>query len=317
MRVVSLFSGAGGLDLGLIRAGHEIVWANDSDVDSVKTYRLNIGNHIELGSIEDMGSDSIPESDVVVGGFPCQGFSQANLRRTLDDPRNLLYKEYVRVLKHKQPRYFLAENVRGIASLAGGAALATIIEGFESAGYRVRAKVLNAADFGVPQNRYRMIFMGTRNDLPESFELVHPEPTHGKAELGLRPYVTLGDCLRKVPDPISFPDAVPNQEYSRYKFVERNFTGHRATDPAKPSPTILARGNGGGGVNATPHPNGLRRLSVRESAAVQTFPLDFEFLGRLGSMYRQVGNAVAVDFGLALGEALSGAETKHQSLVVT
>ncbi|WP_082699123.1 DNA cytosine methyltransferase [Arthrobacter sp. EPSL27] len=310
MQVVSLFSGAGGLDLGLLQAGHRVIWANDFDQDSVSTYSANIGKHIVLKSIEDVPSSDIPDSDIVVGGFPCQGFSQANLNRALDDPRNALYRQFVRVLSEKQPKYFIAENVRGLLSLDSGRAFESITKGFEEAGYRVAAKVLNAADFGVPQNRHRVIFMGTRVDLPESANLTHPEPTHSSlpSAEGKLPHVTVGEALAAVPDPIEFPDAVPNQAFSRYKFVERNFTGHRSTDPNKPSPTILARGNGGGGVNATPHPNGLRRMSIRESAAIQTFPLTFNFVGRLGSAYRQVGNAVPVGLGRALGNAVASAE---------
>jgi len=315
LKVVSLFSGAGGLDLGLIQAGHMVVWANDFDKDSVSTYSANIGNHIVLDSIENILSADVPDADMIVGGFPCQGYSQANLSRNSDDPRNGLYREFVRVLTEKQPKYFIAENVRGLMSLDSGRAFENITLGFESAGYRVAAKVLNAADYGVPQNRHRVIFMGTRADLPCHADLRHPEPTHSSQPSpdGLLPHVTVGEALSAVPDPVEFPDVVPNQGYSRYKFVERNFTGHRSTAADKPSPTILARGNGGGGVNATPHPNGLRRMSVRESAAIQTFPLAFKFTGGLGSTYRQVGNAVPVLLGRALGRSAANAETRLSS----
>jgi len=318
MRVVSLFSGAGGLDLGLIQAGHNIIWANDFDRDSVATYSANIGSHIVQAPIEDIPSSDIPNSDMIVGGFPCQGFSQANVNRVENDPRNALYREFVRVLSDKQPFFFLAENVRGLLSLDNGEAYRGIVSGFERAGYRVNTKVLNAADFGVPQNRHRVIFLGVRRDLPLSVEFNHPEPTHSAVlNDGKKPHVTVGEALKAVPDPIDFPDAVPNQEYSKYKLVVRNFTGHRLTDPNKPSPTILARGNGGGGVNATPHPSGLRRMSVRESATVQTFPLDFKFMGRMGSAYRQVGNAVPVKLGYALGKAALGAEQtlEHEKFI--
>lgn len=309
LRVVSLFSGAGGLDLGLIRAGHEIIWANDFDSDAVETYRTNIGPHIKLGSIEDIPSDAIPEADVVVGGFPCQGFSHANKMRAWQDPRNRLYRQFIRVLIDKQPKYFIAENVRGLTTLDGGKAYASIQAGFEEAGYRVRAQVLNAADFGVPQKRHRVIFLGTRVDLPAAADLAHPTPTHSRAgEDGLHAWITVRQALAAVPDPVADPEVVPNQEFSKYKFVERDFTGHRSTDWAKPAPTILARGNGGGGVNATPHPDGTRRMSVRESASLQSFPLDFAFVGRLGSAYRQVGNAVPVKLGEALGGSLAEAE---------
>lgn len=316
MKVVSLFAGAGGLDLGLLQAGHTIIWANDFDPDSVATYTENIGGHVVLGPIEEIESSDIPRGDIVVGGFPCQGFSQANLKRTWNDPRNGLYRQFVRVIGDKQPKYFLAENVRGLVSLDSGKAFESIQEGFQKAGYRVTAKVLNAADFGVPQNRHRVIFMGTRVDIPKTADLTHPIATHSirPSSPEILPHETVGRALASVPDPIIYPEAVPNQEYSKYKYVKRDFHGHRETDPNKPSPTILARGNGGGGVNATPHPNGQRRMSVRESATIQTFPLGFKFHGRLGSAYRQVGNAVPVKLGHALGLSLADAELRLAAL---
>ena len=157
MRIVSLFSGVGGLDLGLIQAGHEIIWANDYDLDAVATYRKNIGNHIVPGSIEVIPSSDIPSCDVVVGGFPCQGFSQANMLRFEKDERNRLYLEFKRIIRDKRPLYFLAENVRGILSLAGGQAIRKIESDFADAGYRVKKHLFNVADFGVPQNRWRVI----------------------------------------------------------------------------------------------------------------------------------------------------------------
>lgn len=306
MRVVSLFSGAGGLDLGLKLSGHDIVWANDFDFDSVATYRRNIGDHIVHADIKDVAAMEIPDADVVVGGFPCQGFSQANLQRNIDDPRNELFKEFCRVLGEKKPKYFLAENVRGILSLDGGRAVKAISDAFASTGYAVEFKLMNAADFGVPQARRRVIFIGTRLDLAKKPENVlrHPVATHcspDKLKDGLKPWVSVGEALSTVADPDAHPHAHPNQVYSQYRVAVRNFTGHRVTDPTKPSPTILARGNGGGGVCALPHPFGHRRMSVRESATVQTFPLDFEFLGRMGSAYRQVGNAVPVRLAEAFG----------------
>lgn len=318
MRVVSLFSGAGGLDFGLIQAGHSILWANDSDPNSVETYQENVGPHIVLGAIEDIATQEIPDADAIIGGFPCQGFSQANLKRAWDDPRNSLYKEFVRVLSQKSPKYFIAENVKGLVTLDGGKAFKGIVSGFESAGYRVVAKVLNAADYGVPQNRYRVIFLGTRQDMPIEADLTHPLPTHSAkpSETGLLPHVTVAEALEDVPDPILWPDAVPNQEFSKYKYISRDFHGHRQTDPNKPAPTILARGNGGGGVNATPHPNNERRMSVRESATMQSFPLHYHFHGKLGSAYRQVGNAVPVQLGFALGCALAEAETRWNQIKV-
>ena len=308
MRIVSLFSGAGGLDKGLIDAGHKVIWANDNDPDAVETYRLNIGKHIKLSRIEDISSDDIPDCDAIVGGFPCQGFSQANMLRFEKDKRNRLYLEFKRVINDKQPYYFLAENVRGILSLGNGKAIEKIERDFTACGYRVRKELFNVADFGVPQNRRRVIIVGTRKDLPPTADFVFPSRTHvtpSKAHLlNLEPWHTIAEALAEIPE----PDAVhnlPNHVYSKYKVTNRNFTGHRTTDPNKPSPTILARGNGKGGVCAIQHPLNHRRMSIRESATVQTFPLAFEFFGRMNSCYRQVGNAVPVLFAQRLGEQLA------------
>ena len=311
MRVISLFSGAGGLDLGLIQAGHQVVWANDIDKDAVATYKRNIGPHITCADIGELEDAEFPSADVVVGGFPCQGFSLANRLRSGRDQRNKLYLQFLRVILAVRPKYFLAENVRGILSLEGGSAIKRIVKDFSSAGYRVKFKLFNAADFGVPQTRMRVIIAGTRTDMPKSADFEFPAPTHSKTpargELG---WIAISQALSGIPDPELHPNAVPNQGFSKYKVTNRNFTGHRATDPSKPSPTILARGNGGGGVCAIQHPRNHRRLSVRESAALQCFPIEFAFEGAMNSQYRQVGNAVPVQFAWALGVSLANCEKK-------
>lgn len=308
MKIVSLFSGAGGLDLGLIQAGHEVVWANDFDADAVATYRKNIGDHIVLGDICAVPSSEIPHADVVVGGFPCQGFSQANMLRFAEDERNRLYLEFLRIVRDTQPLYFLAENVRGILSMAGGRAIQQIEADFSAAGYRVSKQLFNVADYGVPQLRRRVIIAGTRSDLPRSQDFQFPEPTHADpkkaSKLGLKPWVSIGEAVAGYPEPDA-PHDLKNHVCSLYKVTNRNFTGHRTTDGTKPSPTILARGNGGGGVCAIQHPRNHRRMSIREQAAIQTFPDDFIFEGRLNSGYRQVGNAVPVMFGQRLGQQLA------------
>ena len=307
MKIVSLFSGAGGLDLGLIQAGHSIIWANDFDADAVATYRRNIGDHAQLGDICTIPSSAIPDADVIVGGFPCQGFSQANMLRFAEDERNTLYREFLRIVRDKQPRYFLAENVRGILSLAGGRAIEQIQSDFVGAGYRVAVRLFNVADYGVPQLRKRVIIAGTRADLSAAQDFQYPEPTHAAAphacRLGLKPWVTISQAIAHFPEPESL-HGFENHVCSQYKVTNRNFTGHRWTDPNKPSPTILARGNGKGGVCAIQHPKNHRRMSIREQAAIQTFPDDFSFVGGLNSAYRQVGNAVPVVFGRFLGEQL-------------
>ena len=311
MKVVSLFSGCGGLDLGLINAGHEIIWANDIDADSVATYQKNINLHAVHSPIEDIASTDIPDCEVVIGGFPCQGFSQANLLRFGGDERNRLYLEFLRVIRDKRPAYFLAENVRGILSLSGGRAIKKIETDFASAGYRVQKQLFNVADYGVPQNRWRVIISGTRNDLLDRLNYIYPLPTHSNPKkfehANLKSWVTISEALSGIPEPEDKHN-LKNHICSQYKVTNRNFTGHRTTDPDKPSPTILARGNGKGGVCAIQHPKNHRRMSIREHAIIQTFPVDFEFVGGMTSCYRQVGNAVPVLFARTLGEMLSSSK---------
>lgn len=302
MTIISLFSGAGGLDLGLVLAGHTILWANDISKDAVATYKANIGDHIVCADIKDIDISSIPNADVVVGGFPCQGFSMANMRRNIEDERNFLYRFFYDTIRVKQPRYFIAENVKGILSLGKGTVIKQITEDFAEAGYIVEVHKVNMADYGIPQHRERVIIVGQRKDLGQTMMFPFPKETHSKeASDGMLKHISIRQALESA----DYLCDDPNSVYSSYKVVYKNFTAHRQTDPDKPSPTILARGNGKGGVCAIPHYNGERRLSVRESAVIQTFPTTFVFKGAMGSCYRQIGNAVPVEFGRLLGESLN------------
>ena len=180
LKVVSLFCGCGGLDLGFIQAGFNVIWANDFDKDAVETYRLNIGDHVFLGDITKIKNDDIPDKfDCLLGGFPCQGFSVANSKRNMKEDRNFLYKEMLRIIKDKKPKFFLAENVKGILSLGKGRVIKMIIKDFEQLGYKVEYRILKSSDFGVPQNRERVFIMGNRLGLMNIF----PEATHGVPNL--------------------------------------------------------------------------------------------------------------------------------------
>ncbi len=308
MTIISLFSGAGGLDLGLTQAGNNVIWANDIDNDAVATYKANINSHIVLADIQTIDISSIPSADVVVGGFPCQGFSTANLKRSTDDKRNSLYKFFYNAIKEKQPKFFIAENVKGILSLGGGSIVKQITNDFENAGYIVDIHKVNMADYGIPQHRERVVFIGQRKDLGEQILFKFPAPTNSKdGKGGLPKWKSIKEALENLP-PIGDTTKDPNNYGSSYHFIVRDFTAHRATDPDKPSPAILARGNGKGGVCAIPHYNGMRRLSIRESAVIQTFPQDFVFSGKMGSCYRQIGNAVPVHFAMLLGTELKRLE---------
>ncbi len=308
--VVSLFAGAGGIDLGLKKSGHKIIWANDIDEDSCATYRRNIGDHIMCSDIRNVPLNDIPNSDVVVGGFPCQGFSVANKFRSTSDSRNTMYLEMRRVIQGKKPLWFIAENVPGILSLNDGKVFQQILEDFSTMGYRLTHAIQNMADFGVPQRRRRVIILGTRKDLPNTSDLLHPLPTHSRIPSnGLLPWISISSALESIGTIEN-----PSDQQSLYKFVERNFTGHRRTNPDLPAPTILARGNGRGGVNALPHPTENRRLSVIESACIQGFPSTYHFEGSMTSKYRQIGNAVPPPYGKLLGNILKSLDgTKSAS----
>lgn len=290
MRVVSLFSGAGGLDLGFKMAGHDVVWANDLYEDAVHTYQKNIGDHIILEDVRNISADEIPDCDIVIGGFPCQGFSVANTKRHIGDERNELYKQLIRVIEDKRPKFFLAENVKGLTNLGKGEVFKMILSDFEHLGYEVLYKILNAADYGVPQTRLRVIIVGVRRDIDWEYEV--PKATHSQdGRDGLPAWVNVSDALKGLPDPDS-ENNIPNHTYSKYKLNINGYIGHRLLDPDKPAPTVTARGDNRGGVVILPHPNGQRRMSCRELASVQSFPVDYEFAGNNSSIYRQIGNAV-------------------------
>lgn len=308
-KVISLFSGAGGMDLGFKKAGFEIVWANDNFDDAVDTYKKNIGPEIYCGDIEKINLDLIPDADVVIGGFPCQGFSIANMKRTVDDERNVLYKYFVKIVKNKKPKFFIAENVKGILSIDKGKVIERIAEDFREVGYHVRYHLFNTANYGVPQTRQRVIILGVRSDIEANITFP-PKQSHSVVEmLGLKKHISIGEVLKSIPDPDSKHD-LKNHVYTKYKQKFNGYISNRKVDPEKPSPTVTARGDGKGGAMIINHPFLPRRLSCRELASVQGFPLDFEFSGSMTSIYRQIGNAVPPPFAHAIATMLSDALKK-------
>ncbi|OXS54896.1 DNA (cytosine-5)-methyltransferase 1 [Bacillus sp. V-88] len=216
LRVISLFAGAGGMDLGFKNSGFDIVWANDFNKYAAETYRHNFGDHIVLGDITQIPSEEMPDDiDVVIGGFPCQGFSVANTKRNMEDKRNFLYLELLRVVRDKKPKFFVAENVKGLLSMSKGKVIELIKSDFEKIGYKVDYKVLNAADYGVPQARERIIIIGNRLEV----ENVYPYKTHGpriedgeieeqldmyevgqQNRLNLSPYITVEEAIGHLSD---------------------------------------------------------------------------------------------------------------------
>ncbi|MDD4148848.1 MAG: DNA cytosine methyltransferase [Bacteroidales bacterium] len=195
-KIASLFSGCGGLDLGFIQAGFEVVWANDFFKEAVETYRKNIGNHIVYGDITKIPSREVPDKfDILLGGFPCQGFSVANTKRSMDDERNFLYKELLRLIRDKQPKFFVGENVKGLLSMQKGKVIQMIVEDFKSLGYNVEYRLLKASNYGVPQHRERVVIIGNRLGLKNPF----PQISHGLGNDlfndSIKPYVAVKDVI--------------------------------------------------------------------------------------------------------------------------
>jgi len=284
--IVSLFCGAGGLDLGFAKAGFHTVWANDCNADACETFRRWSDAEVICGDISVIDPMDIPDADILLGGFPCQGFSLAGYRR-LDDSRNKLYREYVRIVKAKRPLAFVGENVQGLLTMAGGAVMDAIVSDFAACGYDVQYRLLNAKDYGVPEDRKRVIIVGLRSNLGLTF--VYPKPNAKR--------VTMREALAGVPAPK--PEDVIEASYSS-RYMSRN----RRRDWDQQSFTIMAMAKqmplwpGSpdmievGPDRWTFGEGETRRLSWQEAAAIQTFPHDMEFCGNLESKCRQIGNAV-------------------------
>ena len=287
---VSLFCGAGGLDLGFENAGFHTVWANDFDADACKTHQNWSKAEVVCGDISKVDIAMIPDSDIILGGFPCQGFSLSGPRK-IDDSRNALYKHYVKIVAEKQPLAFIGENVKGLLTMGNGEIIEAIIDEFSACGYDVFYQLLNAKNFGVPQDRERVIICGFRKDLQiHNFEITEPDI----------PIMTMRQALKDLPK--AKKEEICDAPYSS-RYMSRN--RKRGWDqvsytipamakqvtlyPGSPDMVKLDRDLWRFGDNGE-----TRRLSWREAAAIQTFPKDVEFIGDLVSIYKQIGNAVPV-----------------------
>lgn len=319
--IVSLFSGCGGLDLGFEQCGYKTVWANDFNEWATKTFSHNFGNVMHCGDIEtiDPYTDStIPDCDVVLGGFPCQDFSMIWKRPGLNGERGNLYKSFLRFVDAKKPKAFVAENVKGLLSANKSKAIKTIIKDFENIapGYLVKIQLYNFANYGVPQFRERVLIVGIRKDT--GFDFVHPEPTHGSDEI---PYITAGEALENVKEVVSNNEKMnpKAKTVEMLKLIREggNFTDipkehplyvkgmishvYRRINRNEPSKTIIAAGGGGTWGYHYPEP---RPLTNRERARLQSFPDSFHFIGSNTEVRRQIGNAVPPNGVHALAKAL-------------
>ncbi len=317
LKVISLFSGCGGLDLGFRGdfkflnnyyppLDYEIVYANDFNEKACETYRLNFKtDHIVCGDFTEIvkNPDSIPDGDIILGGFPCQDFSVAGKRRGLDAQRGQLYLSMVKIVNEKQPMAFIAENVKGLLNIGKGEVIKIIEQDFAKVGYDVSVNLFNTANFGVPQSRERVIICGIRKDLGVKFIL--PKQTHfnkntlsytNEAEI-LRDWVTVKEALQDLENVEE--GAFPNHYWSKAKLTPGT-QGNNKISANKPGPTMRAEHHG----NIEFHYSLPRRLSAREAARIQSFPDDFEFFRSTTDAYRQIGNAVAPVFGWHIASAL-------------
>lgn len=343
--LLSLFSGCGGLDLGFELAGLKAVmgekvmeeafrdktvfqkninnnvfntiFVNDIFTEARETYAGNAGKYIYMDKSDIRKIKQFPKADIVLGGFPCPGFSEAG-PRLLDDKRNFLYLHFIRCLMQSKPKLFVAENVKGMTTLGKGEVFKQIVEDFAAAGYTIYHKLLSSEEYGVPQIRKRVILVGVRNDI--DFEYQYPEPAYGDEKKGLKKIVDLRTAIGDLKDN---PGEYFTGSYSSM-FMSRN----RKKSWSEPSFTIQASGR-----QAPIHPGGEpmvkvgkdkyiftdgeennRRLSVKEIARIQTFPDWYEFSrgtsnrnenAKLDLVYKQIGNAVPVRLALAVAEPIA------------
>ena len=297
---VSLFCGAGGLDLGFHKAGFRTIWANDFNADACATFQTWSKAQVVCGDITKIGSDSIPNADIMLGGFPCQGFSLSGPRR-IDDSRNVLYKEYVRILKAKKPLAFVGENVKGLLTMGDGEIAEAIFEAFHTCGYNVKCKLLNAADYGVPQDRERVIIVGIREDLPiGAFEF--PKPVGCRITLreaigGMKQATREDVC--DAPFSPRYMSRNRKRGWDDVSFTIPAMAKQVALHPSSPDMVKHGKDDWAFGKKGV-----TRRLSWREAAVIQTFPENLEFVGDLTSKYKQIGNAVPVKLAERIAKSL-------------
>lgn len=300
-KVVSLFAGCGGCDQGIIgnfnfngkhykKLPYKIIYALDIDQKALNTYAKNFNcTKLVCGDVKEIQSDEIPDCDVIVGGFPCQSFSTVNPTKDPFDDRANLYKQMVRIVREKQPKAFVAENVKGLMTLHQGSIFNKVRKEFEEAGYTLSYQLLNAADYGVPQKRERVIVVGIRNDISKKFEF--PNPTNAGN------WVPLSVAVTQL--------AIHDEKYyfsqkavQGMKNAKNNMKRGLAQDLTQPSLTVtshLAKVslNSRDPVLLVDEKKELyRRFTPREAARIQSFPDTFEFAGSETDAYRQIGNAV-------------------------
>jgi DNA (cytosine-5)-methyltransferase 1 len=315
-RIISLFSGAGGLDLGFKKAGFETVWANDSDKSVFKTFTNYFKNtKFDQRSILKVPISEIPSKNVigVIGGPPCQSWSIAGAKRGIKDERGLLFNEYIKVIKALKPLFFVAENVAGLTNKRNEEAFTAIKKKFNSLGYYVSTQLLNASDYGIPQDRKRVFIVGyNKKYFKQKFEF--PPPLKTKK-------ITLQESIGKLQAYKIGSIQIKNHDVSNVGFSYIYMSRNRIRNWNEQSYTILASER-----HIPLHPSSpkmikvkkdvmrfiqnkttkYRRLSVRECANIQTFPSNFKFIyNHVSQGYKMVGNAVPVKLAEVIAKKIA------------
>ncbi|MCL2630731.1 MAG: DNA cytosine methyltransferase [Firmicutes bacterium] len=319
MRIVSLFSGAGGLDLGFEQAGFEVVFANEYDSAIWETYEANHPCKIDKRDIRQINSNDIPDCDGIIGGPPCQSWSEAGSLRGIDDSRGRLFYDYIRILKAKKPLFFLAENVEGMLSARHNTAVENIKEMFVDAGYNLSLTLVNVKDYGIPQDRKRVFFIGIRNDLGFSFAFPKTQyvPVNLEQAIGDLRNTAVVALEKNKTNPATI---IPNHEYYIGGFSTIFMSRNRVRKWNEQGFTVQASGR-----QAQLHPQAptmqfveqnvrkfkqgfehlYRRMTIRECARLQTFPDSFTFkYSNLEDGYKMVGNAVPVRMAKIIAVAI-------------
>lgn len=324
--VMALFAGCGGLDLGFTQAGFEIVYANDIDKAVKETYEANLGP-IEIADIRFVDKNKLPYADVIVAGIPCQPFSNAGNRGSMNDIRGNMFSEVIEILKIKKPKIVLFENVRGFLSAKDDRGITMpdrVKADLKKNGYNFYYKLLNSSDYEVPQNRNRVVMIGVRKDIDKGFEF--PSPISNKKSLtvghvigkslpkgekhevwDLSPqsdkiisFIPEGGSWKNVPKK-HLPERLLKIRNDMQKYRSPNFYRRFSRDEIVGTITAAATPENSGIL----HPLEDRRYSVREIARFQSFPDTFKFVGlSTRAKYKMIGNAVPVNLGKHIAIAL-------------
>lgn len=310
MKAIGLFAGVGGIEIGFRQAGIETVWANEIDEKAAVTYRLNHGHELAVGDIADIGSESIPQADIVMGGFPCQAFSIAGYRKGFEDERGNTFFQLARVIRDKRPKAILIENVKNLISHDKGNTYQVINSTLEEYGYSLRPMVMNASEYGnIPQNRERIYVVGfLEKKAYERFIPPNPLP-----------------LTKKVSDIVDFEKKVDDKYYyteEKCKFYAELESDMTKTDTlyqwrrvyvrenkSNLCPTLTANmGTGGHNVPLVLAKHGIRKLTPEECFRFQGYPQDFKLPDIAQShLYKQAGNSVVVPVVRRIAEAMAEA----------